>query len=59
MSKKRSPAQRAIDVMLEGVRDAVGRCRGTSEREVLEALLAEAEGWKMRLREVEQEEGEV
>lgn len=40
--------------MLAVIRKAAGQCEGT-EREVLEALLDEAECWRMRLTELDAE----
>lgn len=42
---------------LEAVRDAVGKCdRRVTEIELMRALDAEAEGWRMRLQELEDEQ---
>lgn len=46
---------KAIDAMLEAIRQAVSRCTA-SERDTFEALVVEAEGWKMRLEELEAED---
>ena len=40
--------------VLRAVRDAIGKHTG-DERELYEALEAEAEGWSMRLQELEDE----
>lgn len=42
----------AIEAMLEKIRDAVAACKA-SEVDILDALVSEAEGWKMRLEEME------
>lgn len=44
-----------IDRMLDEIRKAICRCDGPSERDVYEALMAEAEVWQMRLQELEDE----
>jgi hypothetical protein len=41
--------------MIEQVRAIIARC-DASEKDAYEALLEEAEGWKMRLEELEDEE---
>lgn len=51
MAKGRSE----IDTMIEDIRRAISRC-GEPEKMVYEALMSEAEGWKMRLEELEAEE---
>ncbi len=43
------------DEVLRKVRDAVGSHTG-DERELFEALEAEAEGWRMRLQELDDEQ---
>ena len=48
-----------IKQMLDEIRKAISRCRGPSEREVYEELMAEAEGWRMRLEELDNEEDET
>jgi hypothetical protein len=40
-----------IEEMLSAIGDIIGRCEA-SELEVYEALLEEAEGWRMRLQEL-------
>ncbi len=47
-----------IERMLEEVRDVIARC-DASEKETYEALLDEAAGWEMRLRELEAEEDDA
>lgn len=47
----------SIKDTIDEVRNAVARCNEGSEAELLELLLAEAEGWKMRLEEIEEEGG--
>jgi hypothetical protein len=47
----------AIKKMLNEIRQAIGRCN-EPEREVMEELMGEAEGWKMRLEELDEEEDE-
>lgn len=42
--------------MLDTIREAVGQCEG-DEREVLDTLLDEAECWKMRMIELNEEGG--
>ena len=44
-----------ISLMLDDVRAAIGRCRNVPEKDVYEALCAEADGWKMRLEELEED----
>ena len=44
-----------IKTMLEEIRQAMARCTAP-EKAVFEALTAEAEGWNMRLEELEDEE---
>ena len=46
-----------IEEVMRAVRDAIGRHTG-DERDLYEALEAEAEGWRMRLQELEDEEGD-
>ena len=46
-----------VDQVLKIIRDAVGSCTA-SERELFEALDAEAEGWRMRLQELDDEDEE-
>jgi hypothetical protein len=41
-----------VKQVLDGVRDLMGKYAG-DERELLEELHAEAEGWRMRLEELE------
>lgn len=43
-----------IQRMLDNMRSAIGQCP-ESDKEVLEAILDEAEGWKMRLEELDDE----
>lgn len=43
--------------MIDEIRKIVGRCTA-SEAACLEALLEEAEGWRMRLEELDEEEKE-
>ncbi len=52
LSENRPP----IIKMLNEIRQAIGRCYGPSEREILEELEAESEGWRMRLRELDKQE---
>jgi hypothetical protein len=44
-----------IETMLEKIRKAVSECTCT-ERETYEALVDEASGWEMRLKELEAED---
>ena len=44
----------AIKKMLDEIRQAIGRCN-EPERVVMEELMGEAEGWKMRLEELDEE----
>ena len=44
--------------VLKAVRDAISQHTG-DEKELLEELDAEAEGWSMRLEEIEAEEGDA
>jgi hypothetical protein len=41
--------------IIEGIRELLGKHQG-DERELMEALDAEAEGWRMRLAELEADE---
>lgn len=43
-----------IDQMLDQIRGIIAKCSG-SEEEVYTALVSEAEGWEMRLQELENE----
>jgi hypothetical protein len=43
--------------MLDEIRQAVGRCN-EPEKEVLEELISEADGWQMRLDELNEEDEE-
>jgi hypothetical protein len=46
-----------VEQVLQQVRDAISESdRSISEKDLYEALVAEAEGWKMRLEELEAEE---
>lgn len=49
----------AIKRMLDEIDDAVGRTREFPEIEVMAALVSKAEGWKMRLQELEEEQGDA
>ena len=42
---------------VDAVRDVIARST-CSEREVYELLMSEAEGWQMRLQELDREEGD-
>lgn len=44
----------AIEKLLREINDAIGRCKA-SELETYKALVNEAEGWSMRLEELERE----
>jgi hypothetical protein len=44
-----------ISEMLTQIRRAIQRC-DANERELYEALVAEAEGWRMRLEELDEED---
>lgn len=47
-----------IKEMIDAIREVVSNTdRSIPESDVLTALVAEAEGWKMRLEEIEDEEG--
>lgn len=48
MAKAKRPQPGSTDFMLEEIRSAMARCRAT-EKETYEALVVEAEGWRMRL----------
>lgn len=48
----------AVKRVIERVRAAVASERNVGERELLEELVAEAEGWRMRLNEIEDEESD-
>jgi hypothetical protein len=54
MSSERSPTEIAINKMLQRIRAAI-RESNAPEKEVLEALIEEAECWRMRLEELESE----
>lgn len=41
--------------IIEAIRDLLGKHRG-DERELMDALDSEAEGWRMRLRELQEDE---
>ena len=45
-----------IERMLADIDDVVGRTRGTPEIDVMAALVEKAEEWRMRLRELEDEQ---
>ena len=45
----------SIEAMLKAIRQAIGKCTA-SEREMLEELQCESEGWRMRLEELDEEE---
>ena len=45
----------SIELMLEEVRSAISRCTAY-EKSVYEAMCSEADGWKMRLEELESED---
>jgi len=50
-------ARPEIKKMLDKIRQAVGETsQACSEKEVLEELVCEADGWNMRLEEIESEE---
>ena len=50
-------ARPEIKKMLDKIRQAVGETsQACSEKEVLEELVVEADGWNMRLEEIEAEE---
>lgn len=46
-----------IEAMLDEIRKAISRCNA-SEKECYEELVGEAEGWQMRLEELEDVDGE-
>lgn len=46
-----------IKQMLEEIRKIIGQCKA-DEKSTMEALVDEAEGWKMRLQELEDEESD-
>ena len=48
---KRKPG--SVDAMLDEIRAAMARCTAP-ERAVYEAVCSEAEGWEMRLQELEE-----
>jgi hypothetical protein len=48
-------ANKEISKMMEKIRNTIAECKA-DEKAVLEELVAEAEGWNMRLEEIEQEE---
>jgi hypothetical protein len=52
-------AKSDMDRMLEEVRGVVARYVHLPEKDVYEVLVAEAEGWEMRLRELEDEQNET
>lgn len=49
------PKKSKIEIMLDKIRAAMAEC-DLPEKEVYEALCSEAEGWQMRLEEIEAEE---
>ena len=49
--------KKSIQRMLDDVRRAMGQC-SASEKDTLEAVLSEADGWKDRLRELDEYEPE-
>jgi hypothetical protein len=55
MAKKRAELS-DLDKMLNEVRGAIARYGRLPEKEVYEALAEEAEGWRMRLEELNDEE---
>jgi hypothetical protein len=55
---KKQPQQKSeIDILLDKIRKAMAECNAP-ELEMLEALVSEADGWEMRLEELEEEEDE-
>lgn len=50
--------KKQIKEMLEKVRKAISECKAP-EKDMYEELVAEAEGWNMRLQEIEEEEKDV
>jgi hypothetical protein len=47
-----------IEQMLDQIRSVMAKCKAP-EKEVYEALCCEAEGWEMRLRELEDGEDDL
>lgn len=47
----------SIKQTINAIRSAIARCKAT-ERELYEELVAESEGWKMRLQELYDEAGQ-
>jgi hypothetical protein len=51
---RKDPVQLEVDRVLDAVRAAVGSCdRAVPEAALLDALMGEAEGWRMRLQELD------
>lgn len=51
-------AKKEIDALLNEIRNVMSRYGHLPERMVYEALVEEAEGWSMRLQELEEDEGD-
>lgn len=41
--------------IIDGIRKLLGQSDGKNERELMEALVSESDGWRMRLQELEEE----